>query len=367
MRVLCFLTVAFILPVLGLAPIGCAYPAPRPPRVEAEAPPSGPPSYAVIARERALSLQAELSAVLKHALPAVESVRARLEGELAALPAPERLITSDRLLRTYHDAEFEQHKADVIAIFERGRNQLAAIMDVATAEALRLARRMAPERSPLDAGATGDILLDKQLTSFAETLRALVLPQQIEARQKREAEGRTELVPLFSTFGLSDADGVDVDDALGGRLLLFVGGPESAAGPHGLLAFKFHTGVSPENHSVFQVMRHRIMRGHGLVQDMGWRVVPTTPELAVHGGGALLATGIMPSIDMDAPTFDSLRDMRIVVDVQTTLLADGKILGGLDWRVEFRVTARGAVSWEMGTAAPAYDALCDEARELLVP
>jgi hypothetical protein len=73
-------------------------------------------------------------------------------------------------------------------------------------------------------------------------------------------------------------------------------------------------------------------------------------------------------VDRNAESFDQLRDMRIVVDIQSAVLdtQDGdKLLGGVDWRIEFQVSARGALTWQLASGGPKFDPWCSEVKRVL--
>jgi len=335
---------------------------------QVEAPPAGasaqhaapalPPAYATLARQRQRMLQEDLGELLAEVLPQIRALREQLTADVAAMDPPERLATADKLLVEWHREAWKEHQERVEARYERARVELEALQASATQRATAMARAMAPPASPLDAGPTGDMLLDQELTSFDETLRSELLLEQLLADQLRDALGRVELVQIWSSFRRPGAD-----EALGGRLLLFVGGSESSEGPRCQLVFQAAEGSTPRGR-VVQAMRHRIMKGGTLVQDEGWRLMPTEPPVS-RFGSALFVGNLGPRLRSEAAGFSQLHDMRVLVDMQVALLDEaGQVRGGVDWRVEFRVTLRGEVSWQLG-AAPDFNASCDEVARVL--
>jgi hypothetical protein len=121
---------------------------------------------------------------------------------------------------------------------------------------------------------------------------------------------------------------------------------------------------------VAQVTRHRIMRGTSLVADYGWRPAAgtATPGIPVTEtmGRFLIAPRVEPTMDTSSPYYSQLRDMRIVVDTQTGFFdAGGALLGGVDWRIEFSVSARGDLTWQLAGGKPVFDPYCAEIRRTL--
>jgi hypothetical protein len=116
---------------------------------------------------------------------------------------------------------------------------------------------------------------------------------------------------------------------------------------------------------VAQVTRHRILRGRTIVKDYGWRPAP------VQGGPGrpatetlenyLIAPAVEPLLDRRAANYDQLRDLRVQVDLQTGVFEpDGRPIGGVVWRIEFSVSARGDLTWQLESGAPVYDPYCNE-------
>ena len=318
--------------------------------------PSGPPAYATLARRRQRQLQDQLATLLREVIPEVREVNTQLVSAIEDLGLPERLLTADPDLTGWHEKAWKDRQTQVTQHYAAARRKLEALHERANARAVVMAKEMAEERSPLDAGETGDVLLDQELKGFDQTLRSELGLQRLDADEKRDSIGRIDLVRVYTSFRDEGAD-----EALGGRLLLFLGGPEFAEGPRAQLVFK-PDGPFPKG-EIVQVMRHRIMRGPTLVQDQGWRRMPAEP-VAERFGKALFCGGLAPRINPEAPGFDQLRDMRVIVDVQTALADGSGLRGGVDWRIEYRITSRGAISWEID-ALPDFSADCAEVRKVL--
>ncbi len=315
----------------------------------------GPPPYAAFARERVRDLEVELSSELTGALEQARDVREALDERLAELVVPERFATDDRVLRTWHEQEWKAYQASVRELFAEAIDALSTLQDEATRRAVARAEELVGRRSPLDQGATGDVLVDNAITSFVESLRAEVRLGELENRAQRDAIGFVELVQVFSTFGVPGAD-----DALGGRLILYVGGAEGTPEPRAKLVLKSLDGERPQGVRVLQAIRHRVHRGYTIVDDLGWRKMPRGPQLAFHET-ALVADGVAPRLDTTAEAFEDLHDMRIVSDIQSVLVRGDEVLGGVDWRIVFRVTLRGDVSWQL-SERPRFNPICAEAR-----
>jgi len=87
--------------------------------------------------------------------------------------------------------------------------------------------------------------------------------------------------------------------------------------PRAVAAFRVDDGRDPATLHVEQALRHRIMRGNTVVEDLGWRLAPFTGAYGSPGkpvtevlGNVLIAPRIEPSINRAAPGFDQLRDMH---------------------------------------------------------
>jgi stage V sporulation protein SpoVS len=133
-----------------------------------------------------------------------------------------------------------------------------------------------------------------------------------------------------------------------------------------VLVLSLPDGVATDARGFFQVMRHRVMRGPALVQDEGWRPANQGVPAVEISDRYLIATGIEPVIRTDVPGFEQLHTKNIIVDMQSAVFDEaGEVLGGVDWQVSYRVTSRGDVSWQIDGGRPAFNAACDQARQVL--
>ncbi len=214
-------------------------------------------------------------------------------------------------------------------------------------------------RSPLDVGATGDPALDTTVETFAEVLSGAIGLAALDTLRSQDSQQRQELFETFTTFGVDGAE-----EAMRGRILLFTGGDEASGSPRALLAFRSDDGTEPGTLSIRQVMRARVMRGKSLVTDFGWKPSPLPGRPGLPKTETLdqflIAPIIEPSIRQDAAGFDQLRDFTIRVDLQSGVYgADGALIGGVDWRVVFRVSKYGDLTWEL-EGQPKFDPYCRE-------
>lgn len=345
---------ALVLPVLALG--ACSGP---PVEVEAAPPVEEPgfPAYAAHSREKKVLLRERLQQVVSSTRPLVLDVQARLARKVAELEPPIRFATKEPRLRRWGQERQAEFQELVQQAYATTHDTLAELYESAVNRGIQLAQDLTPERSPLDKGATGNVLLDATVSAFEETLQGMFDFSGMELRQQQDVLRRVELLEVFSSFTVPGAD-----DELGGRLLLFVGGDERSARPRARIVLRCAEGVDPDTRRLVQAARHRVMRGSTTVHDTGWRL---------HGGddgsprrhveeGYILASEIAPRLLTSVDGFDQLRDMRVVVDLQTAVLdPEQQVLGGVDWRIEFLVTIRGDVSWRIG-ASPAYDPECPE-------
>ncbi len=306
-----------------------------------------PVTHGAISRARTQELNAKLEQILKSTLPVVDKLQSDLDAVVAKLVVPERLATDDPVLHAWGRSQREAYKSTIDLVYVEADRRLQGLYDVAQSEARQQAQQLATPRSPLDAGATGDPALDRAITTFAEVMDGAIGLKELGIRHQASRGDQLELFEVFTSFGAELADGTtDAEAAMNGRLLLFVGGSETLAEPRALLAFRSDANT-PAAHSFVQVMRHRVMRGSAVVSDMGWRLAPV-PGMPGHPDTEvlerfLLAPHVQPGMNRSSASFDQLRDMRIVVDIQSAVLdADSAVLGGVDWRIEFNVSARGA-------------------------
>ncbi len=386
--------VALLAP-LPFAAAGCRAEEPAPPAVRgfvsvSSGPVSGPPAgidsgaavgasagagvaagqdasgtYGAIGRARNAQIETELQAILESTLPLISSLLADLDRAVEALVPPPHLATTDPVLKTWHQAERDGFQSKVDALYAEAGQRLAGLQDEALAQARTRASQQAGTPSPLDEGATGDPAIETALQTFEEVVRGAVGLEDLEDRHGHDRRRRVDLFEVFSSFGSPETE-----SAMGGRLLLFVGGDETSGSPGALLAFRCDDGSDPGSRRFVQVFRHRILRGGTIVKDLGWRPAP----VARGADGRLrsqvletfaLAPDCEPIVDTTAAGYQQLRDMRIVVDVQSAVVdGAGGLTGGVDWRLEFQVSARGDLTWQLGGGKPVFDKYCTEAKAL---
>lgn len=315
---------------------------------------TGPTHYALFERQRVEVLEDELDVLLAQTIADAQALLDQLEADLASLDVPERFSTNDRMLRSWHETEWRDYRASVDGLYDTALARLLQLHVSAIAQAVSRAEDLVGKRSPLDDGPTGSTLVDHAITSFGETLRAEVPVQELETRAEHDSLGRIELIHVFSTFTAPGAD-----EVIGGRLILFVGGDEHATAPHVKLVLKGADDEAPKGIRVLQAIRHRLFRGHAMVQDLGWQPMPRGPKTSFHDS-ALIIDNIEPRLDTQAPAFSELGGMRVLSDMQTVLVKDNEVLGGVDWRIEYRITVRGAVSWRL-SEVPQFSPICAEA------
>lgn len=319
------------------------------------------PAYAAMSREREAELRVELRKILDVTLPQAIAAEASLQADLEALTPPVVLAARHADLRSWHKDAVAAYQADVKRVFDEHEASMRALFDNAIAEGEAEVVARAATRSPLDPGLTGDPLLDRQMASFRETLEREFAFENLEADRQ---EWKLRDVTLYETYNAFGDDAALA--AIGGRLILFVGGDE-LGNPRACLVLELDEGRPASTRGFLQAMRHRVMRGDTLVQDMGWRALPEQTPLEVYGR-YVIATGIAPTLDATEPGFDALRDMRLLCDMQTAVFDEqAKVLGGVDWQLEFRITVRGDVSWQLSGGSPAFDAECAELKRLMTP
>jgi len=317
-----------------------------------------PITHGALSRERSEELATMLDQMLAVVLPEIDSLHSDLDKAIAALPRPEHLATADPVLKTWRVADIAAYQERVTLFCDEAGRRLTELRDATLAEAIAQARTLATPRGPMDQGATGDPALDTQLETFEEVLDGAVALNALQVKKSGALVRRLDLFEAFSTFG------VPQEAAMGGRILLFVGGDETGGIPRGLLAFRIDDERDPKKLHVVQALRHRILRGNTMVADLGWRLAP------VPTGNGRLATEVLdniliaphfePVIDQSAPAYEQLRDMLIQVDGQLAVFDGDKLLGGADWRVEFVVDLRGQLSWQVGQGKMMFDEKCEE-------
>ena len=344
---------------------------------EAELPFASPAPQAVSHgaehRDQVAVLERDVDDILALTLPEVRGLQAELDAALARIPAPEKLATNQPGLAHWREEGVAQHKEQVMKACDETERRLKMMHQLAMDAAVEQARLLAPERTLSDTGLTGDLALDSVLDQFSEVLDgALALPD-LDVRRSQEASKVVELFEVFNSFALKEPDGTTAaEDRMQGRLLLFVGGDETGAVPRALFAFRDHSGDSPRTRSVAQVTRHRILRGSTIVKDYGWRKAPVKgrpglPDVEVLGD-YLIAPAVEPILNRSADAYDQLRDLRVQIDVQTGVFEqDGKPIGGVQWRIEFSVSARGDLTWQLESGKPVYDPYCSEILKVMQP
>ncbi|MDG2148320.1 MAG: hypothetical protein P8N09_02225 [Planctomycetota bacterium] len=317
----------------------------------------GKPAYAAFERKRVEILQGELAKLLSQTIRIARVDLAQMEASLAELAPSERLSTNDPVLRAWHKSEWKAYGTAVEQLYEVTLSRLKTLREEAIAKAISRAEAIVGKRSPLDDGPTGSTLVDQAVMSFTDSLEAELALEELANQAEHDAVGRVELVHVFSTFTAPEAD-----ELLGGRLTLFVGGSEDATAPRVKLVLKSPGEEPPEKEiRVLNAIRYRIFRGHSIVQDMGWQPSPAEPSLTLYEN-ALFISNIEPRLDANTPAFEKLHGMRVLADMQTALSRDGVLLGGIDWRIEFRITVRGDVSWQL-SGAPQFTASAEEAAQ----
>jgi hypothetical protein len=322
-----------------------------------------PITHGALSRERSEELDKRLDSMLEIVLPEIHSLQAELDAAVAAMPRPEHLATTDPVLKTWRNADRAAYQERITLYFDEATRRLTELRAVTLTEAVAQARRLATARGPMDAGPTGDPALDIQLSTFEEVIEGAVALNDLAVKKSQALVRRLDLFEAFTSFGVPDEAG------MGGRILAFAGGSETEGVPRVLLAFRVDDERDPSRLHVVQAMRHRILRGNTLVADLGWRLAPFPdqpgrPPLEVLDN-VLIAPRVEPVINQDAPAYAQLQDMRIQCDVQSAVFDGEKLLGGVDWRVEFVVDVRGELNWQIAGGKPMFDANCLEVVALL--
>ncbi len=323
---------------------------------------AAPPAYAAQSRQRERSLQADMLPIIVAAKQRAGRINAQVEEAVSALPVPQRYATREPELRRFHESQKGVYAEVVRGLYAEGLARLDTLMAESTARGESLAQALAAERSPLDAGASGDPLLDRQLRSFEDTLRMTLDRDRFEALGLEQAGNRIEKLEVFSSFTTEGADA-----ALGGRLMLFLSSDSQTELPVCDVVLRTDPGVDPADRGLVQAVRFRVMAGTTVIEDMGWALFPEgLPPAHVWHDRYLIAPDLAPKVLAEAAGFDQLRSLRVVADVQTAVFDRSRtVLGGMDWRVEFRVSGRGELTWQPSAAQPAYNTTCDEATRLL--
>jgi len=365
-------------PAGGFAPtpLGGAEPRPTTPERPTAAPPTPLPSldagpatrpsgvtYGASNRARSARLAASLEALGDEVRPQAEQIKTALEAAFARLTPPEVLATTEVGLRDWGDEAKLGYQKSVDALYDEAIARLEALYDYAVTTARARASEMSASASALDEGPSGDASLDGVVASFEEVLRQELGIGELRIRRDQRRGLETTLAQTFSTFGEGEAEAT-----LGGRLLLYVGRHVITDEPRCVVVFRDDEGRDLEDLSIAQAVRHRVLRGEALAYDLGWRPDPARRRpgrpATLRRGDYLLATSVEPRVNREAPSFDDLRDMRVVVDMQTAVLAGPRpggreLLGGVDWRVIFEISRLGDVTWDLG-GRPVFDPWCSE-------
>ncbi len=320
-----------------------------------------PLTHGALSRERSAVLDARLDQILAILQPQVAELLVELQAAVARLSRPERLAISDPVLKTWRAAQRKAYQETVALFHDEAARRMTEMRDAALAEAVEQARPLAAARGPMDAGPTGDPALDEGLATFTEVIDGVIGLNELSVRRSQDLERRVDLFEAFSSFGRKE------EADMGGRIHLFVGGDETDGVPRALLAFRVDDGRSPGDLHVVQALRHRILRGSTVVQDLGWRLAPFAAGAGRGGRPAtevleniLVAPHVEPVVDRTAPAYEQLKDMRVQCDVQSAVFEGDRLLGGVDWRIEFTVSARGDLGWQVAGGKPVFDPGCAE-------
>ena len=328
--------------------------------------PTPPVTTGAINRAKIAQLEDDLQAIMQTTLGEMNSLTADLESVVAGLTPPPRLATSDPVLKNWRQELRDSYQSTVDGLYSEAIRRLKGLEEAAYAAGLQRAMAQATPASPLDSGRTGDPAVDSSLETFDEVVRDAIGQMDLSDRQGHDRRRREDMFEVFSTFGSAEAEA-----AMGGRILLFVGGDETNGVPLALLAFRCDDGSDPRSRNFAQAFRHRVMRGTAVVKDLGWRLAPVSSGLPGRPrtevmDDFVLASDCQPTMDRHSPHYDELRDMRILVDVQSAVFdAEGKLLGGVDWRLEYKVSSTGDLTWQLSGGKPVHDPYCAEVMKLL--
>jgi hypothetical protein len=330
-----------------------------------------PVTHGSLSRARTSRLDDAIEQILSATLPQVQQLMDELEEARARLPVPERLASNQPVLRDWRRDHQKLYRQAIDKAYDEVVRRLQAMYEAAVAAAEAQARQLAPPRAPLDEGASGDPALDSTLATFDEVLQGALGLDDLEVRRQQDLERKLELFEVFNTFGVEHpGTGANAEEQMGGRIMLFVGGDETAEAPRAVLVFRGDGVGPPRATRIVQVMRHRIMRGKTIVSDYGWRLAPFEGSPGVPATEVvesyLVAPEVEPTMNRNSPNYDQLRDMRVVVDVQSGFFdASDRLLGGADWRVEFSISRRGDLTWQLAGGKPVFDPYCAEIAEVL--
>lgn len=350
--------------LLALLLVACAIdPGPR--RASGEAAATdilGRPPYATLARARQRELRSGLLELTGDTQGRARVIRQEVAERLDELDVPTRLASRDAFLAGLRRDQAAAHAEAVAEIFGRALVELDALQADAMDRAVALARALAPERSPLDVGPTGDDLLDRELADYAETLRLDLARSDLEGEGASEARRNVELLQVFTSF-----DTVGADERLGGRLLVFVGGAEGDD-PRADIVLRTAEGVARDDRGLVQAVRLRVLSGETIIEDLGWRPLPEPDGLPAVGteDAWIVAPDAARALLAQAGSPADLAERRVLADVQTAVFdRDRRVLGGADWRLEFRVSRRGQSTWQISVVESRFNPECTEAEAIL--
>lgn len=340
---------------VAMALPSCSLPDAQPTAVREQPEPTdvlGRPAYASAGHRRELELRERLQGVTRDTREMVKKVRADVLEEVAEFKAPARLATRENYLRNLRRAEAAAYEQAVRDAYDRALARLDALSENAMAEAVAIADAMAPDRSPLDQGPTGDRAIDRQVLAFEDTLRLEIGRGELEAEGYRRALQRVELLAIYTSY-----DRPEADDSIGGRLIVFVGGDDDS-GPRADIVLRVGEGVDPADRGIVQLVRFRVMVGDTIVRDLGWKPLPAPdglPPIAIDGR-YLIAPDVGPDVLAMVGSLEELAERRVVADFQTAVIDRGRnVLGAADWRLEYRVSYRLKPSWQISAVEPRFN------------
>lgn len=323
-----------------------------------------PPAYAARSRARDHEFSAGIVPIIAAAKESSALIRQDVDVSLSDLRVPQRYATAEPKLRHFHEPYADAYADVVDNLYAEALSRLDDQYQLAKGAAESLASSMARARSPLDAGASGDPLLDNKLRAFDETLRMIFNRARLKSIGRQRAQHKIDKLELFTSFTSEGAD-----EALSGRLMLFVGNDERTGLPVCDVVLRTHPDIDPADRGLFQVVRYRVMAGTTIVEDLGWTPLPRgtgLPPVDTWAEHYLIAPGLAPKLHTEVLGFDELRALRVVADVQTLVFDRSRsVLGGVDWRLEFRVSERGELTWQPSAMMPAFNAVCEEGGRLL--
>ena len=325
---------------------------------------NAPPAYSARSRSRERGLEAQMLPIIVAAKQRTAEIYAQVDEAVSALPVPQFYATREPELRRFHAGQKEIYFEVVRGLYDEALVQIDDLLSQSITKGETLAQALAADRSPLDAGASGDPLLDRRLRSFEDTLRMTLDRDRLEAAGFERASHRVEKLEVFSSFTSEGADA-----AMGGRLMLFLSSDSETALPICDVVLRTEPGVSPAERGLVQAVRFRVMAGTTVIQDLGWALFPSgtgLPPASVWHDRYLIAPDLAPKVLENAAGFDQLRSLRVVADVQTAVFDRTRtLLGGIDWRLEFRISGRGELTWQPSVAQPAFNATCSEISRLV--